>query len=203
MCPLLLGGGGPRRCASTCTCRALLPRRYRHEAAPNLHTARPARPEGAGAGARARGHRPVDDAGPALARRVERPGGRGGVGRAASARRRWLCGRGCTWITWPAMGRPQVPAPALADASLASHDLVQTAEPSRFAGSSVADDRDFPNRSSPYRSRTCACGGLSRERWRAPLSHLRQPTQVAPTGLLGQVPSRTQPAPPGRGPSGP
>src|SRR6266852_5009820 len=60
----------------------------------------------------------------------------------------------------------------------------------RRAGFSVADERAFPKRSSPFRSRTCACGGLPRERRRAPLSHLRQATQAPATGLLRQVPTR-------------
>ena len=68
------------------------------------------------------------------------------------------------------------------------------AESSRFAGARVADDRGFARPSSPCRSRTCACGGLSRGRRRPLLSRLRRATQTPPTGLLRPVPSRAQSA---------
>ena len=68
------------------------------------------------------------------------------------------------------------------------------AESSRFAWPRAADDRDAASRSSLARIRTCACGSRSRERRRPPLSGLRQLAEAPPTGLLRQVPSRTQPA---------
>jgi len=64
--------------------------------------------------------------------------------------------------------------------------------------------RAHGTRSSLARIRTCACGRRSGERPRPPLPRLRRrATQAPATGLLRQVPSRTQPAAASTAPSRP